>query len=130
MKRLNDKIVYLSGPMSGIPNYNWDFFAEVHSKVVPHCKVVLNPTRHPLGLTNLHYYCLGAIDARASDAIILLPNWQRSRGVYIELLSKQYPLKPIQEVVSTGMELSITVIEMTWRQRDLPKGVIQLGDLK
>lgn len=83
-KKLN---VYIAGPMSGHPQLNFPAFnrAEVVLREMGYNPI--NPTRHPQGLREAHYYELGAVDAKLSDKIALLPGWENSKGVRIELIA-------------------------------------------
>lgn len=82
---LEDKNVYIAGPMTGIEGYNRRAFMQAHFAIRPHCKGVLNPAMLPTTLADHGMYmaiCLPMVDA--ADALILLPDWENSRGANTE----------------------------------------------
>ena len=92
MKRLAGKVVYLAGPMSGLPFVNVAAFEaaeQVLALAEKPPKAIINPARHPQGLENSHYYELGCIDARNADVVVLLEGWRTSRGVLMELSTRK-----------------------------------------
>lgn len=91
MKRLAGKVVYLAGPMTGVPSFNAPAFhaAEERLLTLSGAKAVINPARHPNGLETVHYYELGIIDARHADVVVLLPGWRNSLGVLMELTARE-----------------------------------------
>lgn len=87
---LDGKTVYLAGPMSGLVEFNAPAFQYAESQIreLSTARAVINPARHPVGLSLVHYYELGVIDARNADMLVLLPGWRRSRGVLMELTAR------------------------------------------
>lgn len=79
--------VYLSGPMKGIPNLNFDAFAEAASRLRLDGHEVFNPAAanlEKLTLRQIFAYELEWI-CREAEAIALLPGWENSEGVAAEL---------------------------------------------
>lgn len=85
------KIVYLSGPISGRPYYEYqNEFREWEAICENKGLVVLNPAKNPKGLTAADYMRISLAQVEAADAIVLLPNWQNSRGAKIEKAYAEY----------------------------------------
>jgi hypothetical protein len=84
---------YLSGPMSGLPNHNFDLFeataetlrARGLDVLSPHdkCKALSPEAREAKGYE--YWFRLALQEVLVCDAIILLPGWERSRGARREL---------------------------------------------
>ena len=73
-------IIYLAGPITGIPDYKRRF-AEAEDELTSQGHIVLNPAELPDNLGDCDAYmklCLPMIDA--ADAIVLLGGWKDSRG--------------------------------------------------
>jgi hypothetical protein len=81
--------VYIAGPMTGHPNYNYDEFHAVESQL-RRCGYVNinNPARHFDGDQGLSWetYISKAIDAILnSETIVVLPGWMDSIGAKLEI---------------------------------------------
>lgn len=84
--------VYLAGPMTGIPDFNYPAFHQAAAELRAQGYAVLNPAEHFDGDQTLPYetYMRGAIQAVLSaDFIYTLPGWQKSRGARMEMLIAQ-----------------------------------------
>lgn len=89
--------VYLAGPMTGIPNYNFPAFMEAAAKLRDLGLSVFNPAEKDLEewgtieevLKNANYRDCLRKDLNYlldhADAIALLPNWENSKGVAAEV---------------------------------------------
>ena len=77
--------VYISGPMTGYPDFNYPAFhaAEQHLADLGH--EPLNPARHPKQETWADYLRLDLVDVLAADAVAVLPGWECSRGAVLEV---------------------------------------------
>ena len=72
-------IIYLSGPITGVKNYEKNF-AEAEAELERQGHVVLNPAMLPSGLGDCDKYmqlCLPMIDV--ADAVVMLDGWKNSR---------------------------------------------------
>ena len=112
-------IVYLAGPMTGLPEWNRPaFHAAAQAWRVRH-HVVLNPAENFGGDERIPYadYIRASIrQVLAVQAIALLPGWQESRGARVEVhLALTLGLKffdaetfePITiEIVQLGLEIA------------------------
>lgn len=79
--------VYLSGPMTGIPDFNVAAFREAAAKLREHGHDVLSPPEICEHLSGDWHECMRA-DIKAlcdADAIALLPGWTESKGAHLEL---------------------------------------------
>lgn len=77
---------YLSGPMTGLPDFNYPYFNGVAAALRLWGYTIINPAElNPPGTSRLQ--CLRA-DVKAlcdCDGLILLHNWQLSDGAHLEL---------------------------------------------
>jgi hypothetical protein len=81
-------IVYLAGPMTGLPEFNYPAFhrAAIEWRAMRH--TVLNPAENFKGDTTLPYadYIRASMrQVLLADAIVLLESWGRSRGACAEV---------------------------------------------
>lgn len=84
-----ETFIYLAGPMSGYPNYNYDTFhaVEDHLRWCGY-KWIKNPARHFDGDQSLSWevYIAKAINALLdSEALVALPGWRESVGARLEV---------------------------------------------
>lgn len=85
-------IVYISGPMTGLPEFNYPAFDQAEKALSFGGFDVLNPARHGTvdGFTWADYMRLALVDLSKADAICMLPGWESSRGAQLELhIAKQ-----------------------------------------
>lgn len=77
------KVIYIAGPVTGVPEY-YKAFEAMEDELSACGYIPLSPSRLPYGMTNAQYMriCLAMIDA--ADAVIFLPGWERSEGARIE----------------------------------------------
>ena len=83
------KVVYIAGPMTGIPDYNYPAFHAAARAWAEDGWAVLNPADHFLRDQELEMkqYMRGAIHALLqADAIALLPGWANSPGATMEAI--------------------------------------------
>ena len=91
-------IVYLAGPMTGHVNFNYDTFHAVAYALRMRGVTVISPAETTAGVyapapaveevnreVNAEYLRRGFAHVLRSDAVLLLPGWQRSRGTRHEL---------------------------------------------
>ena len=83
---------YLSGPMTGIENHNFPLFNQVAENLRQCHHDIVNPAElgempEPTGKpTDWYWYLKRDIKAMIDcDAVILLPNWNESRGARLEV---------------------------------------------
>ena len=97
---------YISGPMTGYENYNYDAFNRVETALTANGHGVINPAKMDAeqGIEGLEYHDLLRRDMKAivddATAVALLPNWQNSRGATKEAFFAQQIGLPIYEFIS------------------------------
>ncbi|MDE2104620.1 MAG: DUF4406 domain-containing protein [Patescibacteria group bacterium] len=81
------KTIYLSGPMTGLPGFNYDFFNETASKLRGIGHEVVNPAElNKPGAHDYNHYLRTDIAALMKcDTIALLPGWEKSNGAHLEV---------------------------------------------
>ena len=88
--------IYLAGPMRGLPLFNFPAFDEAAAKLRSEGHTVFNPAEqdraagfNPATDTahdTAYYMAIDLPEVCRADAIALLPNWEKSSGVRIELI--------------------------------------------
>lgn len=94
------KVVYLSGPITGVIEY-WKPFERADDALTRHDVAVLNPSALPKGMTNEQYMriCFSMIDS--ADLVLFLPGWQDSDGATLEM----------QHCMYTGKRRAFSIVE-------------------
>lgn len=88
------KVVYISGPITGVKNY-WEAFEQAAEDLEGLGYLALNPARLPEGMTNSQYMrtCFAMIDS--ADMVLLLEGWRTSSGANLEAAYCEYTEKPV-----------------------------------
>ena len=79
--------IYLSGPMTGLPAFNFPAFNAEAARLRALGYCVVNPAEINVGADLSWQQCMRA-DIRAlcdCDTLALLPGWQRSSGAHLEM---------------------------------------------
>lgn len=106
------KIIYISGPITGVLNYKEDF-EKAEEMLTELGYTVLTPSRLPGGMDNAHYMRIDLAMIDSADAVVFLSGWQHSKGAKLELLYCEYINKPTLELKTRSFE----------HGGDLPPGV-------
>ena len=77
--------LYISGPMTGLPNFNRDQFNRAAGILRAAAYDVVNPAELPAGWTWDEYMARALADLRTCDAMAMLPGWPESKGARKEL---------------------------------------------
>lgn len=77
------KVIYIAGPMTGIPRY-YEAFEAMEDELSGMGYIPLSPSRLPEGMSNDQgmQICFAMINA--ADAVVFLPGWENSNGARIE----------------------------------------------
>ena len=80
------KIIYLSGKMTGMPDFNYPAFNEAADNLRARGHTVMNPAENPVPpCGSWEGYMRNAIaQVVKADTIVLLPGWAESRGAVVE----------------------------------------------
>ena len=78
-------IVYLAGPMTGLPDYNRPAFAEAAAFFRGHARAVLSPHTLPDGMPYASYMDITMAMVRACHIVHCLPGWSASKGASAEI---------------------------------------------
>ena len=86
---MRKKVCYISGPMSGYPINNFELFDEV-AEFLKSEYVVINPAEIERGKLLTWQEAMLAdfkviVQQTNIDDIVLLPNWEKSKGAKIEI---------------------------------------------
>jgi hypothetical protein len=79
--------VYIAGPMTGLPDFNYPAFHALAADLRSAGYVVVNPAENFAGDQTLPYrtYLREAVRSLVDcDAVALLPGWENSRGAMLE----------------------------------------------
>lgn len=82
-------VVYLSGPITGVPNY-WKAFEKAEENLRNLGYIVLSPAKLPQGMVNSQYMQINMAMIHAADAVYFLPGWENSRGATLERAYCEY----------------------------------------
>ncbi len=94
-------VVYLSGPMTGQPEFNKPAFDAMQTFLVMSvgCSV-LSPARHPDGWDYADYMRRAMADLLVATAVVVLPGADKSRGARYEIATAEILGLPV--IVAEG----------------------------
>lgn len=79
------KRIYIAGPMSGLPGYNFPAFHAAAETWRAHGYEVVNPAENNDTSQSYEWYIRRAIlGLLECDTIVMLPGWERSHGARME----------------------------------------------
>lgn len=96
----NKPVVYISGPMTGYPNWNHDAFNKKAAELRAQGYTVLNPAENDGGSidkSRAFYLRQDILHVLNSEVVVLLPGWRRSRGARLEVAIAEELELPIYE---------------------------------
>lgn len=74
------KRIYIAGPMTGLPEFNYPAFNKAAAKLRAIGYEVENPAENPDQPSWQHYMRLAVRQLASCEAVALLPEWEHSRG--------------------------------------------------
>lgn len=82
-------IIFLSGPITGIPNYNREAFLDAEIRLSSEGYTVLNPANqtpmvNPEALSHADYMHICYAEIDVCDAVYFLDGWEMSKGSQLE----------------------------------------------
>lgn len=79
--------IYLSGPMTGLPDYNYPAFNAEAARLRALGYIVENPAENPLPADAPWHMCMRAAIRQmlTCDAVAFLTGWHESRGANVEI---------------------------------------------
>ena len=113
-------VVYLAGPMSGRPNYNFDEFNRITGILRDRGVRVLNPAETAGGVQDLgrqwyFKYDFGVI--ALCDAVLCMPEWDTSEGAKAEVVYASeigVPVLLIDEEGTLTGEIDVTRVNVEY----------------
>ena len=87
------KVVYIAGPITGVKNY-WEAFEQAEEDLLGLGYIPLSPAHLPQGMTNAQYARIDFAMIDSADAVLFLPDYDRSEGATLERTYCDYTGKP------------------------------------
>jgi hypothetical protein len=85
------KTIYISGPITGLPLGNKQAFDAMHARIIAAGHIPVNPhvicANLPAGSSHQEYMRVCIAHLAVTDAIIMLPGWENSRGARAEYMT-------------------------------------------
>jgi hypothetical protein len=106
------EIIYISGPMTGLPEFNFPLFCQVAKKIVARGHIVVNPATLIEGSKDRSHYLRAdlLLLVGQATAIVVLPGWGGSRGARLEVeIGRQLGL-PIYDVLDSELSLGMELV--------------------
>lgn len=94
--------VYISGPMTGLPDFNYPAFNKAAAELRAYGLHVENPAENPTPECNswLGFMRLAVVQIASCDHVVTLPGWENSRGAKVEVELARgmgLPVRPLHE---------------------------------
>lgn len=97
--------VYLAGPMTGLPEYNYPAFNDMAARLRRFDYEVLNPAENFGGDTTREYHEYMRVNIAAlmgCQSVALLDGWKNSDGAMLEVIIARALFIPVFEVCTVG----------------------------
>lgn len=106
--RTDVKTLYIAGPMTGLPEYNYPAFFKAAERLTENGYAVLNPAR-PQGREGceswLDYMRASLRDIADCDGIATLTGWSDSKGACVEVEVARGLMLPVAPVIAWIVEV-------------------------
>lgn len=79
-------VVFISGPMTGLPEFNRPAFNHAATELTSQGLTVLNPAIFPDGLEHHQYLSMTLVMLEQAEVIYLLEGWENSVGARAEVI--------------------------------------------
>lgn len=98
--------LYVSGPMTGIPEYNYPAFHAAKARLESLGHDVISPADLPVtdGWEWIDYILTDLGSVFQVDGVATLDGWERSNGARIECrvaIEREIPVKPLEDWISS-----------------------------
>ena len=120
-------LIYLSGPMRGLPEFNYPAFNAAAAHLRAQGYAVLDPAETAggeIGLPRGAYLGLDIAYVQAADAVAVLPGWRASEGALLEVHLAHVLGKPIYAYHGErglGSQLSLTYWDVGQAEKTWPE---------
>lgn len=91
-----NKVVFISGPISGIKMGNFDAFLNAEERLTQAGYAVITPAYLPDDMPKDRYMPITLAMLQAADVVYMLQGWEDSRGATIEHKLAEYQGKEIR----------------------------------
>lgn len=101
--------LYVAGPMSGLPEFNYPAFMRAAELLRARGYEVENPAENPFCDDWVGYMRLSLVQISRVDGLAVLDGWQMSRGATLEVHiahALHLPVLPVDHWFSAGSELA------------------------
>jgi hypothetical protein len=127
---MGERVCYLSGPMTGLPDFNHPAFATAATNLRSRGWVVLSPAEHDNGTqghSRSHYMRHDIQQLLMADAVFVLDGWETSAGARLEIAVAREIGLPVHfaelfgEACDVPLHILVSVVpgETTKEQRPL-----------
>ncbi len=90
---LTGRKIYIAGPMSGLPEFNYPVFFAAEEYLRSHGAKVMNPAVLPAGFEHHEYMQIAIPMLQTCEAVAFLPGWQQSKGARMEFTRAHHEQK-------------------------------------
>lgn len=109
-------VLYLCGPMTGIPDMNRPAFLVSERDLTVAGFIVLNPARLPVGMDPDQYMPICLAMLQQADGVAMLPECHRSDGARLEIAYADYQKIPCMKVSSWILDVRASVENVIHRR--------------
>ena len=118
---MNKKVIYISGPITGVDKY-WEAFEQAEDDLIGLGYIPLSPSHLPQGLTTEQYMRIDFAMIDSADAVLFLHGFDKSEGARLEYEYCKYidkPRIPQRSYDFLGTEKNPREVVQAWLKHDL-----------